>query len=245
MPRNNPLLNARLLALCGGVFVTVAAVTWAVLTQMVPYSYVSKGVLEVGYFNPRDYLPHPVVSTQGMAALIGDPTFALKVTALLGRDPPAALDFRAAPLEEGLMRIEARSSDPLIAQRGAALACSLVAARTNEPFQSERDLSDRQLGALRPRVALAETLAARSRSDEARAIALRALAHFTEVQIKAELEAELVAQKKQTRVLVEPSRGTAERSSVILMAMGPAAVVTAIVVAGLVARSTRRRERAA
>jgi len=245
MTPSSAVLNVRSLATCAGIFVVVAVVTWAILAQVVPCSYVSRGVVEIGYFNPRDYLPHPVVSTRGMAALVGDQAFASHIADLMGRDRRTKPDLRAVPLEEGLLRLEARSSDPVAAQRGAAVACSLVAARTNEAFHRERDLSDRQLRALRPRVMLAESLAAGSSSDEAKAIALRALAHFTEVQIETETEAELMAQKKQTRLLVEPGIAVAERPPVALMAMGPAAVVTAFAAAAMMARRTRKRERAA
>jgi hypothetical protein len=236
----------RVLTLWAGIFVVITLITLVLLTRAMPFSYVSRGVLEIGYYNPRDYLPHPVISTAGLAAMVGDPDFLARVTRVMKLSELGVLDLRAAPLEDGLLRVEGRSTDPLVSQRGAVLACSLVAARTNEGFDQERVLTSRQLGTIRQRLAAAESLIHREAATEgARAEALRALAHFTELEIETETEAELIAQKKRTRILVAPGKATQERPVLALVAMGPAAVVTVVVAAGMVARRSRRRERPA
>ncbi|MBN1423369.1 hypothetical protein JXA88_02330 [Candidatus Fermentibacteria bacterium] len=238
---DSSLRSARFLAIVATSFVIAWLGSWAVLRHAVPFSYVSRGVVEIGYFNPRDYLPHPVISTRGLAAMVSDPAFSDRLTSMVAGLPPGALSFRAAPLEEGLIRVEARSVDPADARRGAVLACSLLVAQGNEAFQRERNLADRQIEMIRVRSADAESLIrARSTPDDAKATAMRALAHFTEIQVETEISAELMTQKKPTKVLVEPSLAVAERPSLAIVALGPAAVVALVVAVGMVTRRRRR-----
>lgn len=241
MSRDSSVISARTAVVCVGIFVAVTAVTWVVLNRTVPFTYVSRGVVEIGYFNPRDYLPHPVVSTRGIAAVVGDAAFASEVARAIQR-PGTSIGLRAAPLEEGLVRVEARAEEPEAAHRAAVVACSLVVARANEGFLRERDMVSRQIEAIRRGRAMAESLAqAGPVMADAKAIALRAAAHFTEVQVKTETEAELMAQKKETRLLVRPQPASAERPALGVVAMGPGAV-TAAVAAALYAALRRRRE---
>ncbi len=217
-------------------FAATTALTWGVLHRMVPPAYVSFGIVEIGYFNPRDYLPHPLVSTRGIAAVIVSAPFAREVATLLGVSP-AKVNLRAAPLEEGLLRIEARAADPFLAWRAASVACSLVVETANEGFVRERALLQRHVETIRRQSAAAESLAHDARADDqARAQAFRALAHFTEIQVKAETEAELLAQKKETRVMSAPGHGTPERPPLAVVAMGPAALVALLVAAALLRR---------
>jgi hypothetical protein len=228
-----------------GCFGVVTIVSWFILELLVSPTYLSAGLVELGYFNPRDYQPHPVTSTRGVAALVNDPSFSARVAAELRLRPggiSGAFQLGSAPLEEGLVRVEARAATSRAAQDAAAVACSMVVSITGEDYRRERALINSQLELVRQRSALTESLiqanpTARGR-EALQGDALRALALLTEIQMEKETEAELVSQKKPSVIVVNPGPGIEERPSAVAMALGPALVVSVLLSAVFLARES-------
>ena len=229
-----------------GCFCVVAVASWIVVTALTSPTYLSTGLIELGYFNPRDYQPHPVMSTRAVAALVNDPSFAQRTATAIHRrvEPPGgAFHLSSAPVEEGLLRVEARAGDSWVAQKAASVACSLVIGITAEAYQRERELMISQLKLVRNRSALAESLIHKDSTDgpERSALqgdALRALALFTEIQVDKEIEAELLSQKKRSVVVVHPGPGTVERPPAFVMSLGPALVMTVLLAAAFLAKES-------
>lgn len=216
-----------LLCLIGG---SVAA--WYVLSAVVSPSYLASGIVELGYFNPRDYLPHPVVSTRGAAALVNDPTFFDRILYTVRSEGFVEMPrVGASPIEDGLIRIEGRADEPQVALRASVLACSLLVNLTNGGYERELTLIQNQLDRIRTHAALAESLVL-GKGDMTEKISassagevLRALAHFTEIQIKTETDAEHLIQKKQSRILVLPAIAQADRPPLVLLSLIPGLVL--------------------
>lgn len=228
-----------------GCFCIVTIVSWLVLGVVASPTYLSTGLVELGYFNPRDYQPHPVMSTRAIAALVNDPSFTGRVAAVLRHRPEqigGAFQLSSAPLEEGLVRVEARAANSRLAQEVAAIACSLVVGITGEDYQREKALMNSQLELVRNRAALAESLIFEDPTAPQRGAlqgdALRALALLTEIQVEKEIEAELISQKKPSIVVVNPGPGTVERPPTLAMSMGPALVATVLLAAAFLARES-------
>lgn len=181
--------------------------------------------------------------------MVCDPSFSQRVMEGIeaGEDYEGnKIQIIAAPLEEGLLRIEARAATSGLAKRAASMACSLVISAGNMGFERETSMISRQLDMIEKRAALAESLIHRDEKGEGQGVlsggAVRALAHLTEIQIDTETEAELIAQKKRTKLIVSPGFGVLERPPLLLLSFGPAAVVTAFFFAALLAGASRRRE---
>ncbi len=231
-----------LLVLC---FILVTGISWIVLDALVSPVYLSTGIVELGYFNPRDFLPHPVVSTSGLTALIGDASFSQQVAKILGSEgmmDPAPV-VGAAPLEEGLIRVEAREGRSEVARRATVVACSLVVDMSNQGYERERSLLEKQLALVRSRSALAESLirvgheSSRADGQHMGSEAMRALAHLTEIQLKTETATEHVRQKKRTRILVTPGAAHADRPSTRALALVPGFIVTLLLGVALAANA--------
>jgi hypothetical protein len=228
-----------------GCFFVVTVASWMALGVLSSPTYLSTGLVELGYFNPRDYQPHPVMSTRAVAALVNDPSFAGHVATILDQHPQqigGAFQLNSAPIEEGLLRVEARAADGRRSQEAAAIACSLVVGITVEDYQRERALMNSQLELVKNRSALAESLIfegpTASQRGSLQGDALRALALFTEIQVEKESEAELISQKKRSVVVVNPGPGTEERPPALVISMGPALVVTILLAAAFLGRES-------
>lgn len=229
-------------------FLAVSVMSYFVLHQLSPSNFVSTGVLELGYFNPRDYNPHPVRSTRGISAWVADGSFQSQVRECLNERPGETeedFSIRPAPLEEGVIKIEARSADPELARQASAVACSLIIERTNEPFEREYKLLTGQVALLRERASLAESLITNSNNTtgygELAGGAIQALSHLTELLIEAETETELLTQKKQTVLLVHPGTGVPDRPALMPISVVIGGLVTLFLAAIFISSGTGRK----
>jgi hypothetical protein len=185
------------------------------------------------------------MSTRAVAALVNDASFAGSVAAVLQNGAEqirGTFQLGSAPLEEGLLRVEARATNSRLAEEVAVIACSLVVEIAGEEYQREKALMSSQLELVKNRSALAESLIYQNSVPQQQGAlqgdALRALAHLTEIQVEKETEAELISQKKRSVIVVKPGTGRVERPPTLAMSIGPALVVTVLLAAAFLARKS-------
>ena len=229
-------------------FIAVTATSFFLLHQLSPTGYMSSGVIEMGYFNPRDYNPHPIRSTRGISAWISDGAFMSLVAERLrntGSETGTDFSIRPAPLEEGVLKIEARSADPELARQAAVVACSLVIENFNTVYEREFRLLSDHVNLIRSRASLAESLLAASPRAQGHGDlvggAIQALSHLTELQIEAETESELLTQKKQTVLIVPPGVAVPDRPALMPISVVIGGLVTVFLTAILISSGTGRR----